>query len=126
MAGYPCRAKSQPFQLCKECRLDKTIVSSIQHQDLLKAEQLTFTLSWLPNHSNQKNLCIAQRFFFMKLGPEAGQPAAHLPSNSDKSPRFYLLQNTRLVALAFFSLANLKRKDLNLVPIGDTMHTVPG
>ncbi|EKA04127.1 glycosyl hydrolase family protein, partial [Streptococcus sp. GMD4S] len=26
-------------------------VSSIQHQDLLKAEQLTFTLSWLPNHS---------------------------------------------------------------------------
>ncbi|EKA01545.1 glycosyl hydrolase family protein [Streptococcus sp. GMD6S] len=23
----------------------------MQHQDLLKAEQLTFTLSWLPNHS---------------------------------------------------------------------------
>lgn len=61
----------------------------------------------------------------MKLGPEAGQPAAHLPSDSDKSPRFYLLQNTRLVALAFFSLANLKRKDLNLVPISDTMHTRP-
>ena len=39
------------FNFVKECRLDKTIVSSIQHQDLLKAEQLTFTLSWLPNHS---------------------------------------------------------------------------
>ena len=39
------------FNFVKECRLDKTIVSGIQHQDLLKAEQLTFTLSWLPNHS---------------------------------------------------------------------------
>ena len=39
------------FNFVKECRLDQTIVSSIQHQDLLKAEQLTFTLSWLPNHS---------------------------------------------------------------------------
>ena len=39
------------FNFVKECRLDKTIVSSIQHQDLLKAEQLTFTLSWLPSHS---------------------------------------------------------------------------
>ena len=39
------------FNFVKECRLDKTPVSSIQHQDLLKAEQLTFTLSWLPNHS---------------------------------------------------------------------------
>ena len=39
------------FNFVKECRLDKTIVSSLQHQDLLKAEQLTFTLSWLPNHS---------------------------------------------------------------------------
>ena len=39
------------FNFVKEYRLDKTIVSSIQHQDLLKAEQLTFTLSWLPNHS---------------------------------------------------------------------------
>ena len=38
------------FNFVKECRLDKTPVSSIQHQDLLKAEQLTFTLSWLPNH----------------------------------------------------------------------------
>lgn len=37
------------FNFVKECRLDKTPVSSIQHQDLLKAEQLTFTLSWLPN-----------------------------------------------------------------------------
>ena len=39
------------FNFVKECRLDKTSVSSIQHQDLLKAEQLIFTLSWLPNHS---------------------------------------------------------------------------
>lgn len=39
------------FNFVKECRLDKALVSSIQHQDLLKAEQLTFTLSWLPNHS---------------------------------------------------------------------------
>lgn len=61
----------------------------------------------------------------MKLGPEAGQPADHLLSNSDKNLSFYLLQNTRLVALAFFSLTSLKRKDLNLVPIGDTMHTCP-
>ncbi|HEV9970458.1 TPA: GH92 family glycosyl hydrolase [Streptococcus pneumoniae] len=38
------------FNFVKECRLDKTLVSTIQHQDLLKAEQLTFTLSWLPNH----------------------------------------------------------------------------
>lgn len=37
------------FNFVKECRLDKTPVSSIQHQDLLKAEQLTFTLSWLPS-----------------------------------------------------------------------------
>lgn len=37
------------FNFVKECRLDKTSVSSIQHQDLLKAEQLTFTLSWLPS-----------------------------------------------------------------------------
>ena len=39
------------FNFVKECRLDKAPVSSIQHQDLLKAEQLTFPLSWLPNHS---------------------------------------------------------------------------
>ena len=39
------------FNFVKGCRLDKAPVSSIQHQDLLKAEQLTFTLSWLPNHS---------------------------------------------------------------------------
>lgn len=38
------------FNFVKECRLNKTLVSTIQHQDLLKAEQLTFTLSWLPNH----------------------------------------------------------------------------
>ncbi|MXI72610.1 hypothetical protein GR255_27210, partial [Mycobacterium tuberculosis] len=34
----------------RSCRLDKTSVSSIQHQDLLKAEQLTFILSWLPSY----------------------------------------------------------------------------
>ena len=39
------------FNFVKECRLDKILVSTIQHQDLLKSEQLTFTLSWLPNHS---------------------------------------------------------------------------
>ena len=38
------------FNFVKECRLDKKLVSTIQHQDLLKAEQLTFTLSWLPSH----------------------------------------------------------------------------
>ena len=38
------------FNFVKECRLDKISVSSIQHQNLLKAEQLTFTLSWLPSH----------------------------------------------------------------------------
>ena len=37
------------FNFVKECRLDTTLVSTIQHQDLLKAEQLTFTLSWLPS-----------------------------------------------------------------------------
>ena len=37
------------FNFVKECRLDNTSITSIQHQDLLKAEQLTFTLSWLPN-----------------------------------------------------------------------------
>lgn len=37
------------FNFVKECRLDKNLVSTIQHQDLLKAEQLTFTLSWLPS-----------------------------------------------------------------------------
>ena len=38
------------FNFVKECRLDKDLVSTIQHQDLLKADQLTFTLSWLPSH----------------------------------------------------------------------------
>ncbi len=37
------------FNFIKECRLDKMPVSSIQHRDLLKADQLTFTLSWLPS-----------------------------------------------------------------------------
>lgn len=61
----------------------------------------------------------------MKLGPEAGQQAPHLALNSNKNQGFYLLQNTRLVTLAFFSLANLKRKDMNLILIGDTMHPHP-
>ena len=37
------------FNFVKECQLDNTSITSIQHQDLLKAEQLTFTLSWLPS-----------------------------------------------------------------------------
>ena len=37
------------FNFVKECRLDSTSITSIQHQDLLKADQLTFTLSWLPS-----------------------------------------------------------------------------
>ncbi|CJZ07698.1 sugar hydrolase [Streptococcus pseudopneumoniae] len=37
------------FNFVKECLLDKTSITSLQHQDLLKAEQLTFTLSWLPS-----------------------------------------------------------------------------
>ncbi len=37
------------FNFVKECRLDTTLVSTIQHQDLLKADQLTFTLNWLPS-----------------------------------------------------------------------------
>ena len=52
----------------------------------------------------------------MKLGPEAGQPAAHLPSDSDKSPRFYLLQNTRLVALTFFQSRQLETQGLESRP----------
>ena len=38
------------FNFVKHCQLDNTEVASIQHQGLLKAEQLTFTLSWLPSH----------------------------------------------------------------------------
>ena len=38
------------FNFVKHCQLDNTEVTSIQHQGLLKAEQLTFTLSWLPSH----------------------------------------------------------------------------
>ena len=37
------------FNFVKECRLDKVPISSIQHRDLLKTDQLTFTLSWLPS-----------------------------------------------------------------------------
>ena len=40
------------FNFVKECRLDKASITSIQHQDLLKAEQLTFTLSWLPSQQS--------------------------------------------------------------------------
>ena len=96
------------FNFVKECRLDKTIVSSIQHQDLLKAEQLTFTLSWLPNTYNQKNLCMVQRFFFMKLGLEVDPQADHPPLGSDRNLRFYLLQNTRLEASTFFQSRQLE------------------
>ena len=46
------RQNHSHFNFVKECQLDKTLVSTIQHQELLKAEQLTFTLSWLPSHSS--------------------------------------------------------------------------
>ena len=52
----------------------------------------------------------------MKLGPEAGQPAAPLASNSDKNLSFYLLQNTRLVALAFFQSRQLETQGLESRP----------
>ena len=61
----------------------------------------------------------------MKLGPEADQPAAHLLSNSDKNLSFYLLQNTRLVALAFFQSRQLETQGLESRPDRDTMHTCP-
>ena len=52
----------------------------------------------------------------MKLGPEAGQPATHLPSDLDKNLSFYLLQNTRLVALAFFQSRQLETQGLESRP----------
>ena len=52
----------------------------------------------------------------MKLGPEAGQPAPHLLSNLDKNLSFYLLQNTRLVALAFFQSRQLETQGLESRP----------
>lgn len=61
----------------------------------------------------------------MKLGLEVDPQADHPPLGSDRNPRFYLLRNTRLVASDFFSLTSLKRKDLNLILIGDTMDTCP-
>ena len=38
------------FHFVKDCRLDEKEVQSIGHQDLLNAQTLDFTLSWLPNH----------------------------------------------------------------------------
>ena len=38
------------FYFVKDCRLDEKEVQSIGHQDLLNAQSLDFTLSWLPNH----------------------------------------------------------------------------
>ena len=38
------------FHFVKDCRLDEKEVQSIDHQDLLNAQSLDFTLSWLPNH----------------------------------------------------------------------------
>ena len=38
------------FYFVKDCRLDEKEVQSISHQDLLNAQSLDFTLSWLPNH----------------------------------------------------------------------------
>ena len=38
------------FYFVKDCRLDEKEVQSIGHQDLLNAQNLNFTLNWLPNH----------------------------------------------------------------------------
>ena len=38
------------FHFVKDCHLDGQEVQSIDHQDLLDAQNLNFTLSWLPNH----------------------------------------------------------------------------
>jgi len=38
------------FHFVKDCHLDGKEVQSIGHQDLLNAQSLDFTLSWLPNH----------------------------------------------------------------------------
>ena len=38
------------FHFVQDCRLDGKEVQSIDHQDLLNAQSLDFTLSWLPNH----------------------------------------------------------------------------
>lgn len=68
-----------------------------------KAEQLTFTSAGYQITNNQKNLCIAQRFFFMKLGLEVDPQADHPPLGSDRNPRFYLLRNTGLVDANLFA-----------------------
>ena len=38
------------FHFVQDCHLDGKEVQSIGHQDLLNAQSLDFTLSWLPNH----------------------------------------------------------------------------
>ena len=38
------------FHFVQDCHLDGQEVQSIGHQDLLNAQSLDFTLSWLPNH----------------------------------------------------------------------------
>ena len=38
------------FHFVQDCHLDGKEVQSIGHQDLLNAQNLNFTLSWLPNH----------------------------------------------------------------------------
>ena len=38
------------FHFVQDCHLDGKGVQSISHQDLLDAQTLNFTLSWLPNH----------------------------------------------------------------------------
>ena len=38
------------FHFVQDCHLDGKEVQSIGHQDLLNAQNLDFTLSWLPNH----------------------------------------------------------------------------
>ena len=38
------------FHFVQDCHLDGQEVQSIDHQDLLNAQSIDFTLSWLPNH----------------------------------------------------------------------------
>ena len=38
------------FHFVQDCHLDGKEVQSVNHQDLLNAQSLNFTLSWLPNH----------------------------------------------------------------------------
>ena len=41
---------NEHFHFVQDCHLDGQEVQSIDHQDLLNAQSLDFTLNWLPNH----------------------------------------------------------------------------